>query len=105
MPMKAEREMNPIVVVVTGPTNARAEVAARLTGRLFRRGFRVRALHDSRESFSEAGDFLLVPCDMKEVERLAKRLEGEWTDRWLTWYATQKRPSGVTRKDISRGRR
>jgi len=102
MPMKTEREISPIVVIVTGPPNVRAEAAARLTGRLFRRGFRVRTLHTSRETFSEDGDFLLVPCDETEVERWAKRLEEEWTERWLTWYATQKQPPGVARKSTSR---
>lgn len=86
-----EPEVPPIVVVVTGPPGTRAEVTARLTGRLFRRGFRVRTLQTFREKFSEDGDFLLVPCDVKEVEQWAKRLEEEWTERWLTWYATQKR--------------
>ncbi len=101
MPMKTEREIGPIVVIVTGPPNTRAEAMARLTGGLFRRGFRVRTLHTSREKFSEDGDFLLVPCDEKEVDRWAKRLEEEWTERWFTWYATQKRFPKVARKSTS----
>lgn len=103
MRTKVEPEMPPIVVVVTGPPGARAEVTARLTGRLFRRGFRVRTLQTSQEKFSEDGDFVLVPCEIKEVERLAKRLEEEWTERWLTWHATPKRPFRTVRKSASRG--
>lgn len=102
MPMKTEREISPIVVIVTGPPNTRVEAAARLTGRLFRRGFRVRTLQSSREKLSEDGDFLLVPCDEKEVERWAKRLEEEWTERWFTWYAAQKRFLRVAGKSTSR---
>ena len=102
MRTKVEPEASPIVVVVTGSPATRAEVTARLTGRLFRRGFRVKTLHTSREKLSEDGDFLLVPCDEKEVERWAKRLEEEWTERWLTWYATQKRSPRVARKFTSR---
>ncbi len=99
---KVESEAPPIVVVVTGPPGTRAEVTARLTGRLFRRGFRVRTLQVSREKFSEDGDFALVPCEIKKVERLAKRLEEEWTERWLTWYTIQNRFPRVARKSTSR---
>lgn len=102
MPMKTKREIGPTVVVITGPPATRAEVTARLTGRLFRRGFRVRTLQISQKKFSKNGDFVLVPCDEKEVERWAKRLEEEWTERWFTWYATQKQPLGIARKSTSR---
>lgn len=98
MPMKTEREISPIVVIVTGPPNARAKAAAQLTGRLFRRGFRVRTLHTSREQLSGDGDFLLVPCDEKEVDRWAKQL----SERWLTWYATQKRFPRIAGKSTSK---
>lgn len=102
MRTKVEPEAPPIVVVVTGPPGTRAEVTAQLTGRLFRRGFRVRASQTSREKFSEDGDFVLVPCEIKEVEGLTKRLEEEWTERWLTWYALQRQPPRVARKSTSK---
>jgi len=89
---RAENLSPAIVVVIAGPPKAQAEVATQLMGRLLRRGLKVRALRTPQERVFSDGDIVLVPCGPKEVEKLARRIEQEWMESWLTWYAIQKRP-------------
>ena len=88
--MKKSLEPHPLIVAITGPVKTQAELATQLAERLLRRGFRVRALRTSRERIFVGGDVVLIPCRVEEVEHLAKRLEQEWTENWLTWYATHR---------------
>ena len=79
------------MVAVAAAGGAASKVAARLMGRLIRRGFRVRMTEETLGSASPESDIVLVPFRSRQVERLADEITQEWTQQWLAWYASQKR--------------
>lgn len=84
-------QAHPLVVAIAAPAATAMRVAAQLMGRLIRRGFRVEVMKMPQQPVSPESDIVLVPFRSRQVERLADEITEEWTQQWLTWYASQKR--------------